>query len=150
MQKKRNYWRLPPSIFILPRPPWYMWATSGLSRFLVSSFSDMAAMVENDRTLRTRFVTYETKGQARVCFTLLSNLPLFPNSYKNSHFQNEGRCKIFPNFICMRIWNIFQTSTFALSLGLTLSIGATLNLPIQFLSLFLFISFFLFFTCILG
>ena len=71
--------------------------------FLVSSFSDMAAILENDRTLRTRFVTYESEGQARVCLALLSNLLLFPTSYKKSHFQNEGRCKIFLNLICMRI-----------------------------------------------
>ena len=32
--------------------------------------------------------------QARGCFALLSNLLLFPNSYKNSHFQNEGKCEI--------------------------------------------------------
>ena len=63
----------------------------------------MAAILENDRTLRTRFVTYESEGQARVCLALLSNLLLFPTSYKKSHFQNEGRCKIFLNLICMRI-----------------------------------------------
>ena len=35
-----------------------------------------------------------SKGQG--CFPLLSNLLLFPNSYKNSHFQNGGKCKIAP------------------------------------------------------
>ena len=35
-----------------------------------------------------------SKGQG--CFALLSNLLLFPNSYKNSHFQNGGKCKISP------------------------------------------------------
>ena len=100
----------------------------------------MAAILENDRTLGTRFVTAEFQD-----FALLSNLLVFPNSYKNFHFQNEGKCKIFPNFICMRIWNIFQTSTFTLSLAWTLSIGATLKLPIQFVfSVLLFIFFFIF------
>ena len=69
----------------------------------------------------------EERGETDV---FAGYLLLFPNSYKNSHFQNERKCKIFPNFICMRIWNIFQTNTFTLSLALTLSIGATLKLPI--------------------
>ena len=58
---------------------------------------------------------------------------IFPSS-KNSHFQNEAKCKTFlvkMSLICMRIKYHFHVSSFALSLALKQRLGATRKWPIN-------------------
>ena len=118
-----------PSMFMLQSPPWYMWATSfpGFSLFSIWRPQDPGDEICNRRI-----------SLVKARWKIL---------YKNSHFQNERKYKIFPNFICMRKWNIFQTTTFTLSLALTLSLEQLSNCQFS-LYLYCYLFPFLFFTCI--
>ena len=59
----------------------------------------------------------------------------FPSS-KNSHLQNEAKCKTFVvkmSFICMRITSSnFHVNGFTISLALKQRLGATQKWPIKF------------------
>ena len=49
-------------------------------------------------------------------------------SYKNSHFQNEAKCKTYlvqMSFVCMKIYNPFLINGLALSLALKQRLGTT-------------------------
>ena len=57
----------------------------------------------------------------------------FP-SFKNSHFQNEAKCKNFVakmSLICMRKKNHFHVNGFVLSLALNQRLEATRKWPIE-------------------
>ena len=57
----------------------------------------------------------------------------FPSS-RNSHSDNETKCKIFlvkMGYICVRIKNHFRTNGFALSLALKQTLQATWKWPIS-------------------
>ena len=61
----------------------------------------------------------------------------FPSS-KNSHFQNEAKCKTFlakMSFICTRIKKDYHINSFALSLAFKLRLEVTRKGPIYYLSL---------------
>ena len=49
-------------------------------------------------------------------------------SSKNSHFQNEAKCKTYlvqMSFVCMKIYNHFHINGLALSLALKQRLGTT-------------------------
>ena len=56
------------------------------------------------------------------------------SSFKNSHFQNEAKCKNFVvkmSLICRRIKNHFHVNGFVLSLALNQRLEATRKWPIE-------------------
>ena len=58
-------------------------------------------------------------------------------SSKNSHFQNEAKCKTFlakMSFICTRMKKDYHINSFALSLALKLRLEVTRKGPIYYLS----------------